>query len=52
MAEKCNCGETGQGSCGGCGMEEILAYWCETCKRSVPDKRCPECGLKSKRKKE
>jgi hypothetical protein len=52
MADKCNCGEGHQGSCGGCGMEEIFGYWCDTCKTSVPDKRCPNCGLKTKKKKE
>lgn len=51
MAEKgCSCGEKHEGGCAGCAMEEIFSYWCESCKRSVPEKRCPYCGLKSKRK--
>lgn len=48
--KKCNCGEKHEGGCGGCSMDDIFTYWCEMCKRSVSDKRCPYCGLKTKRK--
>ncbi|BCS54936.1 hypothetical protein [Geobacter sp. SVR] len=37
--EPCPCCETDQ-SCG---------YWCETCRRPVAEKRCPLCGLKTKK---
>ncbi|HJV34101.1 hypothetical protein [Geomonas sp.] len=47
----CGCGEKHDG-CAACGMENLLSYWCDTCKRGVPDKRCPHCGLKSRRKKD
>ncbi len=23
------------------------AYWCDNCKKEVPEKRCPLCGLKT-----
>lgn len=47
--EKCGCGDKEKDGCAGCGVD-IFPYWCESCKRSVPDKRCPYCGLKSQRK--
>ena len=44
----CSCG-TGEGkSCPACGGEQA-AYWCESCKQVVDDKRCPLCGLKAKK---
>lgn len=60
MADKKGCcgggkaaegGGGGQGShsCGGgCGVQLEL-YWCETCRREVPEKRCPLCGQKTRR---
>jgi len=50
--EKCQCGEhESQQNCASCRSEEIFAYWCKSCNRSVPDKRCPYCGLKAQKKK-
>ncbi|MCM0080987.1 hypothetical protein L4X63_05240 [Geomonas sp. Red32] len=50
--EGSGCGCSGRdGECPACGMDAILSYWCDSCRRSVPDKRCPHCGLKAKRKK-
>ena len=36
--------------CAACRGEEIFAYWCTTCSRSVAEKRCPYCGLKTRKK--
>lgn len=50
--EKCGCGsDTHQGGCQACSAENIFAYFCTNCNRSVPEKRCPYCGLKSQKKK-
>jgi predicted RNA-binding protein with PUA domain len=49
--EKCGCGGEHQG-CQACGADAIFSYWCETCQRSVAEKRCPYCGLKTQRKRE
>jgi predicted RNA-binding protein with PUA domain len=47
---KCGCGgESRQDSCAGC-HEGIFAFWCDSCERSVPEKRCPYCGLKARKK--
>lgn len=49
--KKCECGaEKRQGTCEACRADEIFVYWCKTCNTSVPDKRCPHCGLKTQRK--
>ncbi|MBU5635378.1 hypothetical protein KOM00_01360 [Geomonas sp. Red69] len=40
-----------QQRCAACRGEETFPYWCETCGRSVPEKRCPYCGLKAQKKK-
>ena len=46
---RCSCG-TGEGkSCPACSNEPEEAYWCESCKQVVDDKRCPLCGLKAKK---
>ena len=51
--KKCGCGdEQRQGGCAACLSEEILSYWCESCERSVAEKRCPYCGLKARRKRQ
>jgi len=53
MATK-NCGCAGHeagGSCAACSAGDIFSYWCKTCSRSVPEKRCPYCGLKTQKKK-
>jgi predicted RNA-binding protein with PUA domain len=48
---KCACGkEDQQESCAVCRSEEIFSYWCDSCERSVPEKRCPYCGLKARKK--
>ncbi|ACM20278.1 hypothetical protein Geob_1921 [Geotalea daltonii FRC-32] len=26
-------------------------YWCDNCKKEVPEKRCPLCGLKTRKMK-
>jgi hypothetical protein len=54
MAEKkCGCGEDhGQGGCAGCDSEQVFSYYCESCERSVPEKRCPYCGLKARKKRD
>jgi hypothetical protein len=38
-------------SCAACSGENIFSYWCKTCNRSVPEGRCPYCGLKAQKKK-
>jgi predicted RNA-binding protein with PUA domain len=49
----CACGkEHQQESCAACRSEEIFSYWCDSCERSVPEKRCPYCGLKARRKRQ
>lgn len=40
----------GHEGCAACRSEEIFAYWCKTCNRSVAEKRCPHCGLKTQKK--
>ncbi|GFO54127.1 hypothetical protein GMSM_11340 [Geomonas sp. Red276] len=47
----CGCGGVQNGECLSCGMDAMLPYWCASCRRPVPEKRCPHCGLKAKRKK-
>jgi hypothetical protein len=32
-----------------CDGEERLAFWCDICRRPVAEKRCPGCGLKTRR---
>lgn len=50
-AEKCGCDRNEKGSCAACLMEQdLLGYWCQTCKREVSEKRCPYCGLKAQKK--
>jgi len=53
MATKeCGCGDhEKEGSCAACRREDLFSYWCKSCNRSVPEKRCPYCGLKAQRKK-
>lgn len=36
-------------ACKMCGSEITLPYWCETCQRPVAEKRCPCCGLKTRK---
>lgn len=36
-------------TCQLCDQCTPLPYWCETCERLVPEKRCLGCGLKAKR---
>lgn len=46
--EKCTCVEKKpEGSCPACEARDVPGYWCQTCERVVPDKRCPLCGLKT-----
>ena len=32
-----------------CDQGSALPYWCETCERLVPEKRCLGCGLKARK---
>lgn len=53
MTEKnCSCEPGRPGSCPSCFAEQLTEYWCETCRLSVPEKRCPHCGLKTKKKRQ
>jgi predicted RNA-binding protein with PUA domain len=46
----CTCSEKNpEMTCRLCGSDLPLAYWCETCQQLVPDKRCPHCGLKTRK---
>ncbi len=47
--EKCTCGERSGQACPVCGKGEPPVYWCEVCDRAVADKRCPFCGLKTRK---
>jgi len=48
--KECNCvAKKAETACLTCGNEAPLLYWCETCQQLVPDKRCPNCGLKSRK---
>ncbi|HEY6873318.1 MAG TPA: hypothetical protein VI298_11400 [Geobacteraceae bacterium] len=35
--------------CSACGERQPLPCWCDTCKRAVAEKRCPLCGLKTRK---
>jgi len=43
------CGADQQDSCPVCEKKESPGYWCETCGQVVADKRCPLCGLKTRK---
>lgn len=43
-----SCGENVERKCLEC-EKGALMYWCETCQRPVPEKRCPNCGLKARK---
>lgn len=45
-----SCSENNSGmACRVCDNGIPLLYWCETCQRLLPDKRCPSCGLKGRK---
>ncbi len=44
------CGEEAAETCPVCGKVEHQVYWCEVCDRVVPEKRCPFCGMKARKK--
>ena len=48
--EKCRCGMEKSGEvsqvCEAC---KQAGYWCDVCKRIVAEKRCPLCGLKTRK---
>ncbi|MFZ2950277.1 MAG: hypothetical protein WA003_12400 [Desulfuromonadaceae bacterium] len=47
---RCGCGKKESGlACRECDGGMLLPYWCETCKKPVPEKRCPSCGLKCRK---
>jgi len=52
MATKCCCDKKDEVACASCQLDEIFSYWCDSCKRPVSEKRCPLCGLKTKKKRE
>ena len=53
VGDKCACSEKPvPGGCAACHSEEIFPFWCDSCERSVPEKRCPYCGLKARKKKQ
>jgi len=35
--------------CASCGQKPQLRYWCEVCEKVVDEKRCPSCGLKTRK---
>jgi predicted RNA-binding protein with PUA domain len=46
----CNCSnKASEMTCRINSRGEPLPYWCETCQQLVADKRCPGCGLKSRK---
>lgn len=48
--EECGCyDKRPETTCRTCGTDTPLPYWCETCERLVPEKRCPCCGLKARK---
>ncbi len=47
---KCDCSRKGSDKeCLVCAEQDKLGYWCANCQRTVPQKRCPLCGLKARR---
>ncbi|HXE95241.1 MAG TPA: hypothetical protein VN642_02460 [Dongiaceae bacterium] len=48
--EGCSCSDKKSGiTCRACESGLLLTYWCETCQQPVAEKRCPRCGLKSRK---
>ncbi|OGU00699.1 MAG: hypothetical protein A2079_00495 [Geobacteraceae bacterium GWC2_48_7] len=47
--EECCSGKNTDKKCRECESGTTLPYWCETCQRLVPEKRCPYCGLKARK---
>ena len=48
--EECSGKEKKTGkTCPLCDQDIALPYWCETCERLVPEKRCLGCGLKARK---
>ncbi|MBW4056197.1 MAG: hypothetical protein HIU83_12515 [Proteobacteria bacterium] len=48
--KKCSGSENNpQQTCRACEKGAPQLYWCETCQQLVPDKRCPGCGLKTRK---
>ena len=48
--EECNDNEKDdEKTCALCEQNIALPYWCETCERLVPEKRCLGCGLKARK---
>ena len=42
-------GDKKDATCPLCDQGTALPYWCETCERLVPEKRCLGCGLKARK---
>ncbi|WP_198419825.1 hypothetical protein [Geomonas edaphica] len=49
--EKCSHTPEERTGCAACLEEESEPFWCGSCNRGVPQKRCPYCGLKARKKK-
>jgi len=41
--------EKADDSSGTCAKKTRFLYWCEVCERTVEEKRCPSCGLKTRK---
>ena len=49
MAEK-NCTDDKAGTaCRNCAKNAPLLFWCEVCEKTVEEKRCPSCGLNTRK---
>jgi len=35
--------------CESCSKKVQFLYWCEVCEKPVEEKRCPSCGLKTRK---
>ncbi|MGA7826777.1 MAG: hypothetical protein WCA04_03895 [Geobacteraceae bacterium] len=40
---------TNKKACERCRNETQFLYWCEVCEKAVEEKRCPSCGLKTRK---
>jgi predicted RNA-binding protein with PUA domain len=49
MAEKKCADEKAGTACRNCAKEAPLLFWCEVCEKTVEEKRCPSCGLKTRK---
>ncbi|HEY3307510.1 MAG TPA: hypothetical protein VGJ93_03555 [Desulfuromonadaceae bacterium] len=47
--DKCGCGAGNRQKCPNTADMVTNEYWCEGCERLSPEKRCPLCGLKTRK---